>query len=483
MVGGFIRTAHFGADCLWLDEIIMLITWQRPLVDSLLQRQDYSAPLYQLLLRVFVHQPHPSEALLRTPALVCGVLSIAAVWWLARLLFGRLTAALASLFMTFNLKMVEYSQEARPYTMWVFLATLSLAFFYRFLRQGRQSNWWSYVIVSTVMVYSHYFGVFLLAAQATFLAGECLWGGLPKSRVRRVLFALVTIVVLITPALFLAARYALSGAPGTVGWIERPSVRFLFLLLSELVGIPELGLFSLVLLLAAIWPGRSVLDRREGEIESDASCLGLWWSARRSALYCLVALLLTYFTLGVESMIGRPLLLPRYVLTATVPLLILGVAFLASFSRPVTIVAATILIYLQVPYTLHPRPVRPGVREIVQILNAEPDRTRPILITDWSYTEGFISPEATGLVFYGLVPDRPQFLLRTRWPKNTLVDPEALNRPEPYDIVNIQGANMIPGFLRQARRDFTVKYYYHIHLVRVGAVQPAESSTGSGSNE
>ena len=55
---------------LWLDELYMLITVRRPFINSLLQTEDYSAPLYQLITRLFVHRDIPETFFFRLPALM-----------------------------------------------------------------------------------------------------------------------------------------------------------------------------------------------------------------------------------------------------------------------------------------------------------------------------------------------------------------------------------------------------------------------------
>lgn len=83
-----LRTTGLNAISLWTDEFITLITVRRPLGQSLLQLQDYAAPLHQLLLRLLVHDDHPPSWLLRGPAVAFGVLGVPAAWWLARLAAG-----------------------------------------------------------------------------------------------------------------------------------------------------------------------------------------------------------------------------------------------------------------------------------------------------------------------------------------------------------------------------------------------------------
>jgi hypothetical protein len=175
-------------------------------------------------------------------------------------------------------------------------------------------------------------------------------------------------------------------------------------------------------------------------------------------------------------MVARPLLIPRYVLPAIVPLVILGAAFLAAFPRPVMVLAVALLLYLQAPYTLHRRPLREGIREITQRLNAQPDTHRPLLLADWAYTDRFISPEETGLRYYGL-RERPVLWVRTQWPRDTLLNPEVLQRPDAYDVVCFRGADKIDALLHQWRRPFEAKQYHLFYLLQIGPARPADRAS------
>ncbi len=100
----------------------------------------------------------------RILSVIFGALALVVLYLLAGYLFDRRTAALATLLMAVSQLAIMFSQEARPYAQMHFLSLLSAYLFLRAFREGRAVYWWGFVGVSTLMLYTNYFGVFLIAA-------------------------------------------------------------------------------------------------------------------------------------------------------------------------------------------------------------------------------------------------------------------------------------------------------------------------------
>jgi uncharacterized membrane protein len=116
---------------LWLDELVMLIVSGMDVVTSITQTLDYSAPLYQLILKPFVINGYQSEFLLRTPSLLSAFAGIIYTWKVAALAFSRTVAAFSVILVTVNPHFLYYSAEARPYMLFFFV---TCACFYHFIR-------------------------------------------------------------------------------------------------------------------------------------------------------------------------------------------------------------------------------------------------------------------------------------------------------------------------------------------------------------
>jgi mannosyltransferase len=197
--------------CLWFDELTTVLTAQRPFLEGLLQLEDYSAPVYQLLMRLAAPNGMPSETVLRTPAFLSAFLGLVSTWWLAKTLFNKRVAAYAAFLVAFNPVFLAYATEGRPYSLFLFLSVLSIATFYQALRQPGRTILCLYVLSSVLLVYSHYFGFLVLCGEAIFFLATMIFRRDSRSAAGRVLIAAVIIAVAALPALWLSSRYVFTG--------------------------------------------------------------------------------------------------------------------------------------------------------------------------------------------------------------------------------------------------------------------------------
>lgn len=189
LLGFALRLYELSADSLWIDEIS---TATRSLLDlrSLLRELPtfgvgVELPLHYIVTHIFVLLFGGSEFVLRTPALVFGVLSIPLVYGVGTLLWTRREGLVAALLVSANAYHVTYSQEARHYALLVFLALLSLFLLLKALKHNRASLWAGFALCTTLSLYTHYFAFLFLAAAATFGAAVLLINCLPVAHQAR----------------------------------------------------------------------------------------------------------------------------------------------------------------------------------------------------------------------------------------------------------------------------------------------------------
>lgn len=101
----------------------------------------------------------------RLPAIVFGLASIVAVWYLAAHVLTRRDALVAAALICFSYRHIWFSQEARGYTALMLYGTLGLAQFVRALRTGRTRDWVLYAAAMLIAVYTHLFAAFLVAGS------------------------------------------------------------------------------------------------------------------------------------------------------------------------------------------------------------------------------------------------------------------------------------------------------------------------------
>jgi len=127
-------------------------------------------PLHYLLLHFLLPLFGVSVAVARLPSVAFGVLSVWLLYRLADRLLGRRAALLAALMLAVSQLGVRYSQNARPYSLWVSLGLAASYCLIRALDAGGGRGWWmTYSVALTLTIYTHYFGFLLLLAMCAFL--------------------------------------------------------------------------------------------------------------------------------------------------------------------------------------------------------------------------------------------------------------------------------------------------------------------------
>jgi len=153
----------------WGDELYSVMYANMGLADIIrfnLRALDPQAPLFYLLLKLWVTVAGQTELALRMPSILGGVVLVPAVYVLGRYLVGGLAGLLAAVILAVNPFHVWYAQEVRTYSITVLLTTLSTLLFLRVLR-GEHS--WrlgsAYIAVTSLSIYSHYFSLLIVIFQ------------------------------------------------------------------------------------------------------------------------------------------------------------------------------------------------------------------------------------------------------------------------------------------------------------------------------
>jgi len=99
---------------------------------------ELNPPGFFLIMHQWMRWFGSQEIIFKLPALIFGLVLIAATYGLGRVVGSRTTALLAALFATLASAAVYYSQEARPYTLSALLSWLSVLLYCQAIRSKRQ---------------------------------------------------------------------------------------------------------------------------------------------------------------------------------------------------------------------------------------------------------------------------------------------------------------------------------------------------------
>ena len=174
LFAAFLRLHRLTFQPLWSDEIITWVRAGQPTLRQVVEHGRISnwPPGYFLFVHAYMRFLGDSAFALRFPSALAGVLSLAVLFSLGRHLFNAETGLAAALIGAVTWMPIYYSQEARPYT-WLFLLsiimTLCWIYILEYLESGRRLPLKfviGYDVSAIICVYSHYFGLLLVATHA-----------------------------------------------------------------------------------------------------------------------------------------------------------------------------------------------------------------------------------------------------------------------------------------------------------------------------
>ena len=221
IMGALFRMHSLGRRSLWIDEAVSVALAQAPWSSFWREVWDYESNMvfYYLLLRGWIHLGH-SEFAIRSMSVAFGVAAIPAIYLLGKLLFNRETGRIGAALLAVHAAHIQFSQEARSYSLLLLCLILSTYFFALAIETApRRTHWIAYLLLSTAAVYSHVLAVLILGAQWLSL-------GFVRHRemgLRTVLFILGSLAVLVGPMVV----FLLLHNSGQIDWIPRPTVRLI----------------------------------------------------------------------------------------------------------------------------------------------------------------------------------------------------------------------------------------------------------------
>jgi mannosyltransferase len=339
IVAGVLRAYQIGDESYWMDEVTSLHVAVGAPMASLVPGAFDRPPVYFIPLHFWVHVFGTAEASARSLSAVIGVASVALIYVVGRGLFGEETGLVAAFVMGISAFQIYYSQEVRYYSLFVFMTLLSFLFFIRAMERSTLTDYGLYAGATILLVYTHAFGVFVLAAQDLYFLlrrngrrrGVGVW-------VICQALIILSLVPLFGPSILGGMPIAGMSAPGGRAWISDPALvdtirsiyRFVFPMRGDRTWGSVLAGYGLGVV--AFAAGMSVFIIRRGKREWWVSAKGLFGSrlnanSRKDSLLLVGCWLLLPVALPfVLSKLLGPMYLDRYAISAA-PALYLLLAF------------------------------------------------------------------------------------------------------------------------------------------------------------
>ncbi len=215
-----LRLWNLTDSCLWFDEIFSVHVAE---LDShnlvrLVAQDLIHPPLFYFLLKIWIAIGGENLFWLRFFPVFFSVLAVVPFLLLCReLKLNFLTIALASTFFAANGSLIKYAQEVRMYSLVLFFGLFSMWFFAGFFNRGK--NLWFLTLVNILLVYTHYFGWFVVASEVAVILI------LQRIKARQILLMLTATALSFAPWIFALwqASNINSNVAQNLGWISKPN--------------------------------------------------------------------------------------------------------------------------------------------------------------------------------------------------------------------------------------------------------------------
>lgn len=167
-LGAWLRVRCSESTGLWLDEFQTYWICRGEGFFSVMERcadQMTQFPLFYFLTRLSLHFGDQSEWTMRILSVAFGTGSVFMIYMVARRLFNPNTALLTMAILAVATPQIDFSCWSRPYSLMVFLGLCSMFCYIEWLRRPGLKKLCLYIVVSTLLLYTHLLAAPLLAAQ------------------------------------------------------------------------------------------------------------------------------------------------------------------------------------------------------------------------------------------------------------------------------------------------------------------------------
>lgn len=227
-----LRLWNLTETCLWFDEIFSIHAAAHDW-NSLFQfvAQDLiHPPLFYVLLKIWITIGDESLFWLRLFPVLFSIIALVPFYLICRQLKINFpaTAIALSLFAA-NGALIKYAQEVRMYAVLLCFSLFSLWLFLRFFNLGK--NFAALVIVNILLVYTHYFGWFVVLSEvAAILIFQ-------RIKIRQILIMFAITASSFAPWVFAVWQASKSNADFSqnLGWASKPNLPVIFQFVFDLI--------------------------------------------------------------------------------------------------------------------------------------------------------------------------------------------------------------------------------------------------------
>ncbi len=309
----------------WADEQNSVRIAKMDITEIVKGKDGAHPPGYHLFLHTWIYFFGASDSSTRGFSAVFATASVVAIFFLGKELFNAKTGLVASILLAISQFFVYYAQEARPYTLLVFITITSTYFLHKTIKQKSFTrDTFFYIITAIAGFYSHYFFIMVAGIQLFYLFVRLFFRKQESIFNRTVFFIRIAIPIVAAYLVWGVYKFIpriVLGDPGRtlISWVQKPSLNSFNELFKEYSGIEFLPdslflLATIIILILFIMPVFSrLLGKNKFKISES-------WSEGYVFFSC-YAPLIAAFLVSQKT----PIWVSRY-LIITLPFLILIIA-------------------------------------------------------------------------------------------------------------------------------------------------------------
>ena len=216
----FLRLFHLGYNSISGDEGYTVLflsnglegVWNVMYIDG-----RPTPPLYYTLESITLSFLGQGEFALRLLSAIFGAFSIPLIYLLGKELLDKRAGILAAGILTVLIYHIYYSQEARCYTMLLFLFLIATLTYIRAMKTNQAKYWGIFALFSALVIWTHFIGcvgigiLFLHAILSILLIRQ-------YGNIRNLLFSILGILLLVSPLLFVLLQVGSDIPSAATGW-------------------------------------------------------------------------------------------------------------------------------------------------------------------------------------------------------------------------------------------------------------------------
>ena len=171
-LGLTLRLYGLDASSLWWDEVKTVTAARLDFLPMLnfQARDSVHPPLLYMVTGSFMSLFGDSDFVVRLQAALLGALAVLLTYKLGEVLWSRREGVIGAFLLAVNAYHIHYSQEARHYSLMVFLAILSLIFLLKALKEDKKGMWVLFALCTGLNIYTHYYAFLILPGELVFAA-------------------------------------------------------------------------------------------------------------------------------------------------------------------------------------------------------------------------------------------------------------------------------------------------------------------------